>query len=367
MEVITDPSSGHIPSSGASKNEGEADTRIDRVYFDFDKISYFLGYRDERAPPAAEPPVAPKLGLRHFPVRLNIPNNEHYLGSATAQPPADNGGLIFLTLVVASIRNTARSASKIRACDVLLAFAEKLTDDAKLDRVLPYLMSLVQLVSPVNAHIFLEYVLPRMQIVLTGNSHLPSPLVRATYASCLGTLASTASRFLEMAAALNAAGSDTKKDPEVEAGGSGAGSGFDELFDEAKRNLVDLFEQHTKTLIEDPDPHVRRAFLSSVPDLCIFFGAADANYIIVSHLNTYFNDRDWMLKCALFDTIVGVAAFLGSASLEDFILPLMIQALTDPEEHVVQAALHSLAELANLGLLSDSWFLELVDVVIRFA
>jgi len=388
MEVITDPSSGHIPSSGASKNEGEADTRIDRVYFDFDKISYFLGYRDERAPPAAEPPVAPKLGLRHFPVRLNIPNNEHYLGSATAQPPADNGGLIFLTLVVASIRNTARSASKIRACDVLLAFAEKLTDDAKLDRVLPYLMSLlndkadmvvmaairsitqllslVQLVSPVNAHIFLEYVLPRMQIVLTGNSHLPSPLVRATYASCLGTLASTASRFLEMAAALNADGSVTKSDPEVEAGGSGAGSGFDELFDEAKRNLVDLFEQHTKTLIEDPDPHVRRAFLSSVPDLCIFFGAADANYIIVSHLNTYFNDRDWMLKCALFDTIVGVAAFLGSASLEDFILPLMIQALTDPEEHVVQAALHSLAELANLGLFSDSWFLELVDVVIRF-
>ena len=53
--------------------------------------------------------------------------------------------------------------------------------------------------------------------------------------------------------------------------------------------------------------------------------------MILSHLNTYLNDRDWRLKCSFFETIVGVAVYVGSTNLEEFILPLMVQALTDPE------------------------------------
>jgi len=386
MEDMTDPSSGQYPLSGATRNLGEADDRIDRIYYDFDKISYFLGYQDGKRPPSATPSLAPRLGLRHFPVRLNIPNNEHSVVRGR-QPLADNGTLIFLTLVVSSLRNTARSASKIRGCDILLAFAERLADDAKLDRVLPYVMSLlgdkvdlvviaavrtitqlldlVQSVSPVNAHVFLEYVLPRMQAVLLGNTHESRSLVRATYASCLGTLAVTASRFLQVASAVKGDAFVVKADPEIEPG-SNAHAGLDEVFDEARRELILLVERQTKTLVEDPDPHVRRAFLSSAAELCVFFGAADANDIIVTHLNTYLNDRDWMLKCAFFETIVGIAVFLGSVTLEAFMLPLMVQALTDPEEHVVQAALHSLAELARLGMFSQPMLLELTELVIRF-
>ncbi|TPX06961.1 uncharacterized protein E0L32_011106 [Thyridium curvatum] len=384
MEVITDPSSGQYPVSGATRNLGEADERIDRVFYDFDKISYFLGYQDDRN--SAVEQIAPRLGLGHFPVRLNIPNNEHYVSAAVRQP-GDDGTLIFLTLIVSSLRNTARSASKIRACDVLLAFAERLTDEAKLDRVLPYLMtllndkadmvvvaavrtitqllSLIKLVSPVNSHVFLEYILPRMQVVLVGGSERPSALVRATYASCLGNLATSASRFLDIAATLKGDSSLGMADPEVEPG-SGVDTAFDRLFDDAQQDLIELFEQHTKILIEDPDPYVRRAFLSSVPELCMFFGTAAANDIILTHLNTYLNDRDWMLKCAFFDAVVGIASFLGNVSLERFFLPLMIQVVTDPEEHVVHAALHSLAELANLGLLSKASIWNLVEHVARF-
>ncbi|CAK7234359.1 Serine/threonine-protein kinase [Sporothrix bragantina] len=458
MEVITDPvpvaAAGPFPASGATRNLGEADERIDRVFYDFDKISYFLGFQDDvqeeekaenktdaktdakadtktdtktdgtgtskaKALPASSAVAraterhipAPRLGLGLFPVRLSIPTREHSV-CAGAQPTADNGALIFLTLIVASIRNTARAASKIRACDVLLAFAERLTDEAKLDRVLPYLMALlndraemvvvaavrsitqllalVRTVSPVNAHVFLEYILPRMQVALLSGSSSSlggsgtggreaSPVVRATYAACLGTLATTASRFLEMAARVDRMVGATD-DADLEPAGVGAAtatktaknttdddSAFDGLFDAAQRELVDLFELHTKALIEDADPYVRRAFLTSVPDLCLFFGAADANDIIMTHLNTYLNDRDWMLKCAFFDTIVGVATFLGSVSLEEFILPLMIQALTDPEEHVVQAVLQALAELADVGLFSKQMVWELVEVVARFA
>ncbi|KAF3803182.1 Serine/threonine-protein kinase VPS15 [Colletotrichum gloeosporioides] len=385
MELITDPSSGNNPISGATRNLGEADDRIDRVFLDFDKISYFLGYQNEKRSTQAEP-LAGKLGLGHFPIRLNIPNHEIYVTGAS-DPPEDDGTLIFLTLIVSSLRNTARAASKIRACDVLLAFSERITDEAKLDRVLPYLMTLlndksdlvviaglrsvtqllqlVRVVSPVNSHIFVEYILPRLQGAIVANANIPSPLVRATYASCLGSLANTAARFLELAATLKADGTLTVADPELEPGIE-AEAAFDGLFDDAQRELYEMFELHTKALVEDPDVSVRRAFLTSVPNLCLFFGPAEANDILLTHLNTYLNDRDWMLKCAFFESIVSIASLVGSVSLEEFMLPLMVQALTDPEEFVVQAALHSLAQLARLGLLSKTKMWELIDVVVRF-
>lgn len=385
MEVVTDLSSGQYSSSGNPRVVDEPDQRIERVWLDFDKISYFLGYQNT-LPRAGDGRLSPRLGLGHFPLRLNIPNNEHYV-SAENQPSADDGTLIFLTLIASSLRNAAHAASKIKACDILLAFAERLTDEAKLDRVLPYLIALlndkydmvvisavraitqlldlVKIITPVNSQIFLEYIMPRMETAMMGMQRTPSPIVRATYASCLGKLATTAARFLAMAATLRADGSSALADPEVEPGNE-ANPTFDGLFDDARRELAEKFEAHTKALIEDSDPFVRRAFLASVPDLCIFFGASQANDIILTHLNTYLNDRDWMLKCAFFDTIVGISAFLGSDSLEKFMLPLMVQAITDPEEHVVQEALHALAELANLGLLTKHTYLELVGIVGRF-
>jgi len=384
MGLITDPSSGRSPISGATANLGEADERIDRIYYDFDKISYFLGYGNEKQVSAKASYKG--YGLELFPVHLNIPNNEHQ-ASAIGRRPTDDGTLIFLALVVSSLRNTARATARVRACDLLLAFAERLTDEAKLDRILPYLvsmlndkadivkvaairtvtqlMALVTVVSPVNAHVFPEYLLPRMQTFLPGSSSDPGPLVRATYAACLGSLATSASRFLDMVATLRADGSLPTADPETE-DGINAEAALQGLFDNARAELIEVFEGHTKALITDNDSAVKRAFLGSVPELCLFFGTAASNDIILSHLNTYLNDRNWMLKCAFFETIVGVATFLGGTSLEEFILPLMVQALTDPEEFVVQKVLHSLASMSELGLFQRSKTWELVDVVARF-
>lgn len=385
MELVTDPSSGNNAMSSASKNLGESDDRIDRVYYDFDKISYFLGYQQEKRALDSER-LHSRLGLDHFPVRLSIPNHEHFV-SADLEPPEDDGTLIFLTLIVSSLRTTARVSSRTRACDVLLAFAERITDEAKLDRVLPYLMTLVRkdetdivviaairaitqllqlvrMVTPINAHVLVEYVIPRMEIALGSKNRISSPLVRATYASCIGSLATTGQRFLDMASSLRADGSMPITDPEVEPGAD-AEANFESVFDNAGRQLFDVLENHTKQLVEDADAHVRRAFLASVPELCMFF-QDDSNDILLTHLNTYLNDRDWTLKCAFLDTIVGISTFIGSTSLEEFMLPLMIQALTDTEENVVQSVLHSLAQLAGLGLLSRPKVWELVDLIGRF-
>lgn len=383
MYSITDPSAGRGPVTAGSENLGEADDRIDKVYSDFDKISYFLGYGDDKSIPT---PPGSKFTLRGnlFPLHIDIPNYRHQANSA--HQTTDDGTLIFLTLVVASLRSTARATARIRACELLLAFAERVTDEAKLDRILPYLtvllvdktdlvrvsalrtltqvLALVSVVSPINAYVFPEYILPRLEPFLPGHKSNPSPLLRATYAACLATLATTASRFLDMMQALRADGSLPTNDPEAEED-SLSRSAYQTLYDISREDLVAKFEAQTKALLTDNDPSVRRAFLGSVSSLCVFFGSAKANDVILSHLNTYLNDRDWMLKCAFFETIVGVGTYVGGASLEEFILPLMVQALTDPEEFVVDRVLRSLSSMAQLGLFQRARIWELVDIVAR--
>ena len=224
---------------------------------------------------------------------------------------------------------------------------------------------MITVVSPVNAYVFTEYVRPRLQQFVAGGSNKASPIVRATYASCLATLAHTSSSILDMLQALRADGSVPTVDPEAE-DGVATSLNYQKSFDVGRLDLLEHFEAHAKALLTDNDASVRRAFLGSVSSLCVFFGSSKANDVILSHLNTYLNDKDWILKCAFFRTIVGVATFVGGTSLEKFILPLMIQALTDPEEFVVEKVLSSFASMAELGLFERSRTWEIVDIVARF-
>ena len=53
---------------------------------------------------------------------------------------------------------------------------------------------MVESISPINARIFPEYILPSVREFATDED----VLVRTTYASCIALLAETALRFLEM-------------------------------------------------------------------------------------------------------------------------------------------------------------------------
>jgi len=141
MYLITDPTSGRSPLTAGQENLGEADDRIDRVYYDFDKISYFLGYEGGIKKVKGEKNIV-RSANQLFPLEVDIPNNRHE-ASAARDHPADDGTLLFLTLVVLSMRSTARANARLKACELLVAFSERVTDDAKLDRILPYLMVLL--------------------------------------------------------------------------------------------------------------------------------------------------------------------------------------------------------------------------------
>lgn len=385
MSLMTDPSSGRAQVEAWSANRGEADERIERVFLDFDKISYFLGSLPKAARNGSMNTNS-RLTSNSFPVELDLPLYEQ--PSTKSHTTNDDGVLIFLTLVVSSLRNTSKASARIKACDILLAFAERLSDEAKLDRVLPYVMILlndstdpvkiaairslarllemVQTVSPVNAYLFSEYIFPRIQPFVSGANSYPSPSVRAAYASCIASLAHSSLRFLDMMQALR---SDTRLPTLMPVGSEprwAEDATYHNLYDVARTDLLDYFEAHTKALLTDSDASVRRAFLGSVPSLCVFFGNLKTNEVILSHLNTYLNDRDWILKCAFFEAVVGVAAYVGSTSLEQYILPLMVQSMTDPEEFVVERVLRSLAAMADLGLFQRSTTWDLLYATVRF-
>lgn len=383
MQEITDPTSGRKPMATDETNNGLSDDRIDRVYDDFEMLSVSLGYSTAPTSPSFS---SSKLGRGLFPLQVDLPNTRH-TANATLAAASDNGTFILLNVITASMRSAGRSATKIRGCELLLAFAERLPDEAKLDRILPYVMpllddqndmvlvaalrtmtqllALITVASPVNSFLFTQYIFPRLQVFVNTRGFKEHPIVRATYAACLASLAETASRFLNMMQALKADGllPSTDKGAEDELESNAA---YYNAYDATRLEVLEAFEGQTKVILTDNDTAVRRAFLSSVTSLCVFFGEVRASDIILSHLNTYLNDPDWLLKCAFFKTIVGVAVYIGGASLEDFILPLMLQALTDPQEFVIEQALRSLASMAEIGLLQRPKTWELIDTVARF-
>jgi phosphoinositide-3-kinase regulatory subunit 4 len=56
---------------------------------------------------------------------------------------SDGPALVILALITANIRNCSLPSSKIRALDVFLALSCHLTDEAKLDRMVPYIVELL--------------------------------------------------------------------------------------------------------------------------------------------------------------------------------------------------------------------------------
>ncbi|EEB09352.1 VPS15 protein kinase Ppk19 [Schizosaccharomyces japonicus yFS275] len=261
------------------------------------------------------------------------------------------------------ISNNRRTRKKVLLLAVDLA--KYVPDELKLDAVLPFIVSAladsrcdiritalyaitdilssVNVIAPINAFIFHEYVFPELQRLLTDRELR----VRAAYASCISTLAKHASRYLNMAQSLRNAG--VLSFPETAYDSVDHGKA-EQLFESGRHELLVTVEWHVSTLLADASSEVRRALLSSLAPLCSFFGKAKADDVMLSHLITYMNDSDWMLRCAFFDSVVGVAAFVGARSIDEYVLPLMQQALFDVEPNVVESVVHAFAVMLELNL-----------------
>lgn len=295
----------------------------------------------------------------------------------------DDGALIVLAVVLSTVRNVSSSSLKVQGCDLILALGEMINDEAKLDRCLPYFLSLIDddsdivqatairnmtqllgmttVITPLNGEIFSEYIFPRLDSVLRSNPS-KSMFVRVVYASCFPTLAQIASRFLEMNQVLKTSGMLDSFDPETE-----NGARYDTVpFDSNRQALLEKFEEHTIALLSDNDNAVRKALLKEIIPLCLFFGKQKTNDIILSHILTYLNDPDSSLKLQFFDCIIGLGPFIGPTGLEQYIQPLMLQALTNPEEFVTAKAFETYKSFSELGLIKKNHIWDLLRIAVRY-
>lgn len=139
LSFITDPASVKGITVNDQTPTGLPDERIDRIYHDFDKIAFFLGY-DQNQDSVGEERAQDDI----FPLNLDIPNYQRHNSAIRKRSVSlDDGTLIFLSLIASSLRNTSRATARVRACDIILAFAERITDEAKMNRCLPYLIMLM--------------------------------------------------------------------------------------------------------------------------------------------------------------------------------------------------------------------------------
>lgn len=368
----------------------ESDSRIIGIWEQFHTISMELGYdpvSDSTTSSGSNSTNNKLTNLHHcdpmdsvVPVCLDLPQMDPWVPKHRQLTPTDDGALMIVALVCSSIRNTSNADTRVKACELLLALGERVHDEAKLDRCIPHLISilddssdivciaalrslthlldLVGAITPVNGNIFLEYIFPKLSTLL--NSY--SDTVRCAYASCLATLAQVASKFLDMGQVLKSTGMMETVDPETENGVSVDTSAFDTL----RQNLSFVIEEHVTALLTDSSSFVRRSLLRNLVPLCMFFGKQKTNDVILSHLITYLNDKDPFLRIDLFDSVVALAPYVGAMSLEQYIIPLMIQTLADPEEFVVNKVICAFTDLSDLGLIRPPLIWELLKTCSKF-
>ncbi|GAA5975499.1 hypothetical protein JCM5350_002632 [Sporobolomyces pararoseus] len=374
----------------------DSDERIERVWNEWEIVQKYLdeslGLEDRNrlmSSPTAEKDEALKGKGREtdlqegddiFPIKLNLPGMEgnSIRGGCTKDGPS----LILFALICSNIRNCQRPSSVLRGLELLLAMNRYLTDETRLDRLVPYLVSLlsdeesvvrsmalrvltqtlllVRTVTPSNLDVLPSYILPNTLPFSTD----PETLPRVTYAICVSHIARVAKKFLDMAEAMKGDGG-----LELGLGGGGNGGGEGEFegnpsaanYDTRLSELQSQISLHLAPLLTDPAPSVRRALLYTIPSLCQFFGRAKANDQVLAHLVTYLNTRDWMLREKWNEVCVGVAEVVGAKALEEYVLPLIVLSLADPEEFVTVRVLETLTTLASRRLLAKSKIWELVQ------
>ena len=291
--------------------------------------------------------------------------------------------------------------------ELILSLSHSLSDNITMDRLVPLVVMMatrdeaatvrvtaifalrviltnINTIRPVDSRVFEDYLIPQLTRLATD----PEPVVRIALARAIADFLETAYRFVEMTDE-SASGSQSLSSTDSTHGefwrkSAGASQTEPELFqNDYEGRLASLQLQFRDTigyLLADPNSEVKRALLVSFPRLCFFFhqcpafpaisngdpysplptgtssmldiAESDAKDFLLSHIITYLNDRDsWLLRSHFFEAVVGVALLVGRHALEEYILPLMSQAMGDSEEFVIGSVIKAFTRLAEAGLL----------------
>lgn len=297
-------------------------------------------------------------------------NDDSTLSSSTAN---SEGLVIVVSLVTSCLRALKHCSAKLQALEVLAEMAPFLAPEIILDRLLPYMLfllndqyprvrvaaiekltyclTLVKHIPRSDANIFPEYIFP----ILSHVAQDDAVIVRTSFAENIAVIAETALRFLELTQ-LDSEQSDPSQAPSHPAS-----------YDSELQILQEMVQDCVATLLSDPDNVVKQMLLEQgITRLCVFFGRQKANDILLSHMITFLNDKgDRNLRRVFFESIVGIAAYVGWQCCP-ILKPLLQQGLADPEEFVISKTLNSMADLAELGLIQKQMLYEFIGETVPF-
>ena len=314
--------------------------------------------------------------------------------ASSSSPAPENALIVVAQLVCSCIRHVREPQSKLLALQLMLRFSRHLDDEARLQRLVPYIVALLEGPDQIasvrasavrvlrdvlgevtkfaasDADLFPKYIFPTLQKLPTDSEEL----VRIAFAESLASLAETSRRFLEIAQGLLL--SQASGDGNATAGAAcsskakkEAAKGGEAAFAAKLEQLHGVVSKWIHDLVGDSDNAmgasfsgqsssggngngggggtsaqnraaarsnlVKRALLRDITRLCIFFGAAGTEQQILPLLITMINDRDWELRYAFCAHIPALGAFLGPVVTENFIMPLSHPLIVDVEELVV--------------------------------
>ena len=330
-----------VPFSG-SAGSTNSDEMVEHLWDNFEStiMQNTLNLGDD----AVEHNTAADSATCPLPVIVTLPQSwwvprKRNLGDISAS----QGMLIVLSFICSALTSTSTVEWRLRAAKMVLVLAEFVNDDIKLDRCLPHLvqllrdpqlpvkrdaislithlMSMVTEYSALNSKVYTAYLFPRISKAVSGDSPVQ---VRAMYASCLAELAQCAVKC------------------------------------ESWESVVGFIDDSTRFLLIDKVAIVRRCLLENANELCIVLRKQGTNDIILSHVITYLNDKDPLVRMDLFRFIARVAPLIGLASVEQYMIPLLIQSLCDPREDITALVLQSIAAMVEVGLIRLKTLLGLV-------
>jgi len=350
--------------------------------------------------------------------------------------PSSDALILFVQFILSTIRHTQRPSSKLIGMQLLLRLAKYSTDDVRLQRIVPTIVSILHDIDasvrsmaitvlasvlaqidqfpPSDAQLFPRYILKEVSHLIND----PVLMVRVSFCESIAILAETALRFLDTCHAIKlyeTVEGDTPSEEEDTASSviKNAMESVESAFEDtaaakllgspmmtqsntmnAKDNkrkqndasdlrkeeksddvlsssttalirsdyekyfseLQELVARWVVSITTDTSTYasaLKQALLKDISRLCHFFGHDGVMACILPQVLAFLNHRrDWQLRAALCKHLPSICVMVGRAATEQFVVPCVETALVDDEEMVITSALHCLASLVEMGLLT---------------
>jgi len=290
------------------------------------------------------------------------------------------GMVNILSIVCACLHDIYSDGIKLEAMQLLNHLAECLDDKSRLQKIVPYLVSLlgdssasvqatalstltqiltlVDTFPPSDAKIFPDYILPSLETFCSDKN----PLVLCSYAKNLATLASIAKRFQTESSKLSESvllSHNIQRDDSLEGGNDLLR--LQRFFVHAIQQLGELESQGLANSMRIK-ASVRCLLLEDMERLSRFFGPEQTIDLLIPLMKDFLQTGPtWEVRCRVFDALPTMCHFIGQKATQYCVFPFLMHSLYGPEELIINGALRTLYRTSMY--LSKSLLFSVVETV----